>query len=106
MRLIKAIATAASMLAISVTASYGQCLSKTLTIGYFDADRFVAVDRVLSVSQEHGAAMVKQDILAGRAVVIQPGTKAHKAQEVSKFASIFEINGSLIVAITSHFDCK
>jgi hypothetical protein len=84
------------------------CVVVSRTIMYLDAPRFYRVAQICAVNQEQCTQMMLQDVSAGLAVVMEPGTNLDEAVTVPDNNRIImcRIGGVLLLGLSETVRCK
>ena len=99
-----------SVFAILILASFANagCVVTDRTVMYFQPERFARVVQVCHVNQQQGAAMMLDDINAGIAVVVEPGTRLDDAAPLpsDEKTIVCRIGGLLMIGPGQDVRCK
>lgn len=94
------------LLLVTASTCFGECIVAKDTVMYFNPARFVQVDRVASVNQTQGIAMMKEDIVSGDAVLVKERTKLRGMERINAYIGIAQINDQLLICSLNGISCR
>ena len=90
------------------SSAFAECVINADTCFWTDADRFMAIGKVIYVAgkTEQASKMMMQDIKEGVAIILSKGTKVNVVERPNKWFVVIDLGATPLCGLSQFVTCK